>query len=73
MAQSALLLGVKGDTRTIIAQGDPREMRKLFKVADDGQGYDQWEVLESAAGRTRKKAWKESASESKPTPKKAKA
>ena len=69
--QAALLLGVKNGKRTIIEQGDPREIRKLFKLADDGQGFDQWEVFESSAGRTRKKTWKESSSESKPATKKA--
>lgn len=57
MAQNALLLGVKDGKRTIIDEGDPRDIRVKFKTATNGQGFEAWEVYESSMGRTRKKTW----------------
>jgi hypothetical protein len=57
MAQNALLLGVKDGKRTIIDQGDPRDIRIKFKTSTSGQGFEAWEVYESSTGRTRKKSW----------------
>lgn len=57
MAQTALLLGVKDGKRSIIDQGDPRDVRVKFKTATSGQGFDSWEVYESSNGRTRQKSW----------------
>lgn len=57
MAQIALLLGIKDGKRTLLDQGDPRDIRVKFKTAESGQGFESWEVLESSVGRTRKKTW----------------
>jgi len=57
MAQNALLLGVKDGKRSILDQGDPRDIRVKFKTATSGQGFESWEVYESSLGRTRKKTW----------------
>lgn len=55
MAQVALLIGVKSGKRELIDQGDPREIRRKFKLSQDGEGFDEWEVFESTVGRSRRK------------------
>jgi hypothetical protein len=57
MAQVALFIGVKDGIRSIIDQGDPREMRIKFKTSQDGLGYDQLEVFESTVGRSRRRSF----------------
>lgn len=54
MSQFAVLVGHDGEDVTLLASGDPREVRKEFKTFDKG-GFDKIEVLESGSGRTRKR------------------
>jgi hypothetical protein len=65
MAAYALLIGTKGESRELLADGDPREVRRLFKETDT-KGYDLLEVIDTREGRTRRKRTK-----SKPPAKKA--
>ena len=57
MAAYGLLIGTKGEKRTLIADGDPREMRTLFK-ASDGDGFDKLEVVDTRSGRTKRRSFK---------------
>lgn len=67
MAAFALLIGTKKGKREIVADGSPVEIRKLFKSATPGDGYELIEVLESTVGRTRRRAFPKLADPS-PTP-----
>ena len=72
MASYALLIGTKGGKRELVADGDPRDIRREFKTAKDGKGFDQLEVVESGVGRTRRRTFKKQASQpAKKTAKKA--
>jgi hypothetical protein len=66
MSQFALLLGTKNGKRTVIAEGDPRDIRAQFKHSDGG-GFDVLEVLESGVGRSRRRQFKEAPAEGKKT------
>lgn len=69
MAAFALLIGTKKGKREIVADGSPVEIRKLFKSATPGDGYELIEVLESTVGRTRRRAFPKLADPSpSPTP-----
>lgn len=57
MAAFALLLGTKKGKREILADGSPVEIRRLFKSATAGDGYELIEVMESTVGRTRRRAF----------------
>ena len=57
MAAYGLLIGTKGEKRTLIADGDPRSMRDLFK-ASDGEGFDRLEVIDTRSGRTKRQSFK---------------
>jgi hypothetical protein len=63
MAQYALLIGTKNGKRSLLADGDPREIRTLFKQSD-GEGYDTIEVMESSVGRSRRKSFTKKESDS---------
>ena len=66
MAAYALLIGTKNGKRQVIADGDPREVRSLFK-ASDGEGFELLEVVDTREGRTKRKKF----SKEKPVAKKA--
>ena len=57
MAAYALLIGTKGGKRSLILDGNPMEVRRLFKTSD-GEGFESLEVIESTIGRTRKRQFK---------------
>ena len=57
MAAYAFLIGTKNGKREIVADGGPAEIRRLFKSATSGDGYEMLEVLESTVGRTRRRAF----------------
>lgn len=69
MAAYALLIGTKAGKRTLLADGGPLEVRKLFK-SSDGEGYEMLEVIESTIGRTRRRGYKPKAQEPKEPKKK---
>ena len=69
MAAYALLIGTKGDKRTLVVDGSPVDIRKLFKHSD-GEGFDKLEVIETGTGRSRLRQFKNK-SESVPSAKKA--
>ena len=54
MAGYAVLIGTKGSKRELVADGDPRDIRSLFKTSN-GDGYETLEVVETGTGRTRKR------------------
>ena len=54
MAGYALLIGTKGSKRELVADGDPRDIRSLFKTSK-GDGFDLLEVIETSVGRSRKR------------------
>lgn len=56
MAQKALLIGIKDGKDTLIASGDPRDLRARFKHSD-GEGFDVLEVFESTVGRSRRRCY----------------
>lgn len=56
MAQKALLIGIKNGKDTLIATGDPRDIRVRFKNSD-GEGFDVLEVFESTVGRSRRRSY----------------
>ena len=60
MAAYALLIGTKGETRELLADGDPREVRSLFKSMDVGS-YDTVDVIDTREGRIRRKKGKATA------------
>ena len=55
MAAYALLVGTKGESRSLIADGDPRVIRRRFKLGDFPDGFDRIEVIDTAQGRVRSK------------------
>jgi hypothetical protein len=57
MAAFALLIGTKNGKRTLLADGGPLEVRRLFKDSN-GEGQDLLEVIESTTGRTRRRGFK---------------
>lgn len=57
MAAYALLIGTKNGKRTLITDGPPAEVRRLFKTSTDGEGYESLEVIESTVGRTRRRGF----------------
>jgi hypothetical protein len=57
MAAYALLIGTKGGKRSLVLDGNPLEIRRLFKTSD-GEGFETLEVIESTVGRTRKRQFK---------------
>lgn len=61
MAAYALLIGTKNGKRTLLADGGPADVRKLFKQTSDGDGYEMLEVIESTVGRTRRKGFPKAA------------
>lgn len=72
MAAYALLIGIKDGKKSLVIDGSPVEVRKFFKHSN-GEGFDQLEVIESGAGRSRSKKFVKSTSqiEEKQLPKKA--
>jgi hypothetical protein len=52
MAAYALLIGTNDGKRSLVADGNPVDIRKQFKTSD-GEGFDKLEVIESGIGRTR--------------------
>ena len=56
MAAYGLLIGTKGEKRSLVADGDPREMRSLFK-ASNGEGFDVLEVVDTRTGRTKRRSF----------------
>lgn len=72
MAAYALLIGTKDGKKSLVIDGSPVEVRKLFKHSD-GEGFDQLEVIESGVGRSRSRKFvkNKSNSEDKKLPKKA--
>lgn len=55
MAAYALLVGTKGDNRSLIADGDPRVIRRRFKLGEFPEGFDRIEVVDTSQGRVRSK------------------
>jgi hypothetical protein len=70
MAAYALLIGTKDGKRSLVIDGNPVEIRRLFKTSD-GEGFHTLEVIETGVGRTRKRQFKDSAPVAKKTAKKA--
>jgi len=68
MAAYALLIGTKEGKRSLVVDGNPVDVRRLFKTSD-GEGFETLEVIETGNGRTRKRQFK--AKESAPAAKKA--
>lgn len=58
MAAYALLIGTRGQKRELLADGDPREVRRLFKTSD-GEGFERLEVIETSVGRSRSRYFKD--------------
>ena len=54
MAAYALLIGTTGKKRELLADGDPREVRSLFKGMDV-EPFDCIEVIDTRIGRDRRK------------------
>ena len=52
MAAYAILIGTKDGKRSLVADGNPVEVRKQFKFSD-GEGFEKLEVIETGNGRTR--------------------
>jgi hypothetical protein len=72
MAAYALLIGTKDGKRSLVLDGNPVDIRRLFKTSD-GEGFEALEVIETGNGRTRKRQFKakgESAPAAKKTAKK---
>jgi hypothetical protein len=57
MAAYALLIGTKSGKRSLVIDGNPVDVRRLFKTSD-GEGFETLEVIETGAGRTRKRQFK---------------
>lgn len=57
MAAYALLIGTKDGKRSLVIDGSPVDIRRLFKTSD-GDGFETLEVIETSAGRTRKRKFK---------------
>lgn len=57
MAAYALLIGTKDGKRSLVIDGSPVDIRRLFKTSD-GDGFETLEVIETSAGRTRKRKLK---------------
>lgn len=72
MAAYALLIGIKDGKKSLVLDGSPVEVRKLFKHSD-GEGFEQLEVVESGVGRSRSKKFvkKQSVESKKPQAKKS--
>jgi hypothetical protein len=70
MASFALLIGTKAGKRTLMADGGPLEIRKLFKESN-GEGFELLEVIESSIGRTRRRGFKPKESTKPPAKKQA--
>jgi len=66
MAAYALLVGTKGDSRSLIADGDPRVIRRQFKLGEYPNSFDRIEVIDSSQGRVRSKWLKKSKAEAAP-------
>ncbi len=53
MANYSLILGSKGDKKTLVDYGQPVEIRRKFKDLTAADGFDTVEVIDKHLGRIR--------------------